>query len=160
MLHHLPRPICSQLRIEIHIHEPLTRYIELQVEPAPGTVYPRQLQRKPLASEPGMHHGTCVTHLPWCLSGSLTCGGGENVPGIPGPYATRNFTYLARAPCWFERYWSSLCGCGCGCCLPSTEGRRANEVSTRVKWGPCYSWNHSRISMVHGDHYIMLTKNN
>ena len=31
-----------------------------------------------------MHHGTWVTHVPWCMSGSLTCGGGDNVPGIPG----------------------------------------------------------------------------
>ena len=38
--------------------------------------FPRhQLQRKPLVSNPGMHHGTCVTHVPWCMSGSLTCGG-------------------------------------------------------------------------------------
>ena len=36
--------------------------------------FPRH-QRKPLVSNPGMHHGTCVTHAPWCLSGSLTCGG-------------------------------------------------------------------------------------
>ena len=34
-----------------------------------------------------MHHGTCVTHVPWCMSGSLTRGGGENVPGIPGACA-------------------------------------------------------------------------
>ena len=23
---------------------------------------------------PDMHHGTCVTHVPWCMPGSLTCG--------------------------------------------------------------------------------------
>ena len=34
-----------------------------------------------------MHHGTCVTHAPWFMSGSLTRGGGENVPGIPGACA-------------------------------------------------------------------------
>ena len=34
-----------------------------------------------------MHHGTCLTHVPWCMSGSLTCGDGENVPGIPGACA-------------------------------------------------------------------------
>ena len=45
-----------------------------------------------------MHHGTWVTHVQWCMSGSLTRGGGENVAGIPGPCATRNFTYLARGP--------------------------------------------------------------
>ena len=42
----------------------------------------RQRQRKPLVSDPGMHHGTCVTRVPWCISGSLTHGGGENVAGI------------------------------------------------------------------------------
>ena len=47
----------------------------------------RRFQRKPLVSDPGMHHGTCVTHVPWCMSGSLTCGHGENVPGIPGTCA-------------------------------------------------------------------------
>ena len=50
-----------------------------------GNVFPRRrFQRKLLVSDPGMHHGTCVTHVPWCMSGSLTCGDGENVPGIPG----------------------------------------------------------------------------
>ena len=64
--------------------------------------FPRHwLQRKPLISDTGMHHGACVTHMPWCMSGSLTRGGGKNVPGIPGACATRNFTYLARGqwPC-------------------------------------------------------------
>ena len=61
------------------------------------------LQRKPLVSDPGMHHGTCVTHVPWCMSGSLTRGGGENVPGIPGACATRNLTYLLRDP-WDVQY--------------------------------------------------------
>ena len=50
-----------------------------------GNVFPRRrFQRKPLVSDPGMHHGTCVPHVPRCMSGSLTCGDGENVPGIPG----------------------------------------------------------------------------
>ena len=62
--------------------------------------FPRhRLQRQPLVSDPGMHHGTCATHVPWCMSGSLTHGGGENVPGIPGACATHNVTYLARGPC-------------------------------------------------------------
>ena len=61
--------------------------------------FPRhRLQRKPLVSYPGMHRGTCVTHVPWYMSGSLTHGGGENVPDIPGACATRNFTYLVRGP--------------------------------------------------------------
>ena len=53
-----------------------------------GNVFPRRwFQRKLLVSDHGMHHGTCVTHVPWCMSGSLTCGDGENVPGIPGACA-------------------------------------------------------------------------
>ena len=59
--------------------------------------FPRyRLQRKPPVSDPGMHHG--ITHVPWCMPGSLTRGGGENVPGIPGACTTRNFAYLARGP--------------------------------------------------------------
>ena len=48
-----------------------------------------------------MHHGTCVTHVPWCMSWSPTHNGGENVPGIPGACVTRNFTYLIRGP-WIK----------------------------------------------------------
>ena len=64
-------------------------------------VFPRRrLQRKPLVSDAGMHHGTCVTHVPWCLSGSLTRGGGENVPGIPGACAP------AILRIWQEAHWN------------------------------------------------------
>ena len=62
--------------------------------------FPRhRLQWKPLVSDPELHHGTCVSHVSWCMSGPLTRGGGENVPGIPGACATRNITYLVRGPC-------------------------------------------------------------
>ena len=65
--------------------------------------FPRhRLHRKPPVIDPGMHHGTCVTHVPWCMSGSITRDGGENVPGIPGACATLKFTYLARGP-WVHR---------------------------------------------------------
>ena len=56
-----------------------------------------RIQRKPLISDPDMHHGTCVTHVPWCMSGSLTSGGGEKVPGIPGACATRNLRIWQEA---------------------------------------------------------------
>ena len=64
-----------------------------------GNVFPAtRFQRKSLVSDPDMHHGTCVTHVPWCMSGSLTHGGGKIVPGVPGACATPNFTYLVRGP--------------------------------------------------------------
>ena len=69
--------------------------------------FPRHwLQRKLLVSDPSMHHGTCVTHVPWCMSGSLARNGGENVLGIPGPCATRNFAYLSMG------LWVGLAGVG------------------------------------------------
>ena len=82
-------------------HGPLTRYVTLWLAHVPGMpgAFPRhRFQRKPLVSDPGMHHGTCDKHVPWCMSGWPTGGGDENVPGIPGAYATRNFTYLVRGP--------------------------------------------------------------
>ena len=82
-------------------HGPLTRYVKLWVAHAPGvpgTFSRHRLQTKPPVSDPGIHHGTCVTHVPRCMSGSLTRGGWENVPGIPCARATRNCTYLARDP--------------------------------------------------------------
>ena len=62
-------------------------------------VFPPPTSRKQLFSDTGMHHGTCVTHAPWCMAGSLTCGGRQKVPGA---CATRNFTCLARGP-WYIR---------------------------------------------------------
>ena len=58
-----------------------------------------RVERKPTVSDHGMHHGMCMTHVPWWMPISLIRGGGKNVPGIPGAYATRNFTYMATDPC-------------------------------------------------------------
>ena len=50
----------------------------------PGTFSPSSQ-----VSDPDMHHGTCVTHVPWCMSGSLTSGflwnwrRGETFPTFP-----------------------------------------------------------------------------
>ena len=35
----------------------------------PGTFFP-----PPRVSDPDMHHGTCMTHVPYCMPGSLTSG--------------------------------------------------------------------------------------
>ena len=50
----------------------------------PGTFFP-----PPRVSDPDMHHGTCVMHVPWCMPGSLTSGflwsgpQGETFPAFP-----------------------------------------------------------------------------
>ena len=51
-------------------HGPLARYIKLPVAHAPGM--PGTFSPPPRVSDPDMHHGTCVTHVPWCMPGSLT----------------------------------------------------------------------------------------
>ena len=45
---------------------PDTQYCGLRM---PGTLPP-----PPRVSDPDMHHGACVTHVPWCMLGSLTSG--------------------------------------------------------------------------------------
>ena len=54
------------------IHGPPARYVKLRIAHAPempGTFFP-----PPRVSDPDMHHGTCVTHVPWCMPELLTSG--------------------------------------------------------------------------------------
>ena len=102
-----------------------------------GNVFPRhRLQRT--TNDPGMHHGTCVTHVPWYMSGSLTRVGGENVPGIPGACATRNFTYLAWGP------WANVPGAVLSnysvsnhlrlSCLPNRVFKRRSKKASKLRF--------------------------
>ena len=54
------------------IHGPLARYAKLRDAHAPGM--PGTFSPPLRISDPDMHHGTCVTHVPWCIPGSLTSG--------------------------------------------------------------------------------------
>ena len=45
-----------------------------------------------------MHYGTCVTHVPWCMSGSLTRSGRENVRSIPGDMRIPQFYVSGKKP--------------------------------------------------------------
>ena len=92
-----------------------------------GNVFPRRrFQRKPIVGDPGMHHGTCVTHVPWCMSGSLTCGDGENVPGIPGACAP------AILRIWQEAHYAGII-LGTG---SANERQRYNVTSSLIGWAP------------------------
>ena len=88
------------------LNGPLTRYVKLRVAHAPGM--PGTFTPQPRVSDPYMHHGTCVTHVPWCMSGSFTSGfvwsqWWGNVPGISSACATRHSTYLVRGPWTSEK---------------------------------------------------------
>ena len=86
---------------------------------------PRTAPGKPLVSDGGMHHGTCVTHMPWCISGSLTRRGRETVPGIPGACTNPIFDVSGKRSIWLlvcigslptgclqhHRLWPHNCDC-------------------------------------------------
>ena len=49
---------------------PLARYVKLRAAHAPGM--PETFSPPPGISDTDNHHDTCVTHVPWCIPGSLT----------------------------------------------------------------------------------------
>ena len=51
-------------------HGPLARYIKLRVAHVPGM--PGTFSPPSRVNDSHMHHGTCVTHVPWCMPGSPT----------------------------------------------------------------------------------------
>ena len=53
-------------------HGSLTRYAKLRVAHAPGR--PGTFPPPPWVSDPDIHHGTSVTHVPWCMTVSVTSG--------------------------------------------------------------------------------------
>ena len=51
---------------------PLTWYVKLRVAHAPGML--GTFSPPPRVGYPDMHHGACLTRVPWCMPGSLTSG--------------------------------------------------------------------------------------
>ena len=64
-----------------------------------------RLQRKSLVSDPGVHHGTCVTHVPWCMSGLLTLGGGKKFPAFPAHAQPTILRIRQEAHCHLPLKW-------------------------------------------------------
>ena len=93
------------------------------------------LQRKPLVSDPGMQHGTCVTHVPWCMAGSPTRGGGKKRSRhyqrmrIPQYYVSgkRPMRTKCVSVMVYQRKWNKqMCPMGnnsCSWCLPLTDAK-------------------------------------
>ena len=69
---------------------------------APGI--PVTFSPSPQVSDPDMHHGTCVAHVPWCMPGSLTSGflwnrrRGGTIPAFPA------HAQPAILPIWYEAH--------------------------------------------------------
>ena len=85
--------------------------------------------------------GNRLLAIPACITareqlmGSLTRGGGENVPGIPGACATRYCTYLARCPLWHSLLF---CVAQQECTIPdkSDKSIRQHRNETDLKTVP------------------------
>ena len=80
---------------------PLTRYEKSRAAHAPGM--PGTFSPPPRVSDPNMHHGTCVTHMPRCMPGLLTSRFlWSRWRGKHSQYfrrmRTRNFACLVRGP--------------------------------------------------------------
>ena len=82
---------------------PLARYLKFRVAHAPGI--PGTFSHPPRYNDPDMHHGTCVTHVPWCMPRSLTSGliwsrrRGKTFPAFPA------HAQPAILPIWQEAHW-------------------------------------------------------
>ena len=65
-------PVITSIHCISLTNGPLTRYAKLWVAHAPGML--GMFSPPPRVSDPDTHHGTCVTHVPWCMLGLLTSG--------------------------------------------------------------------------------------
>ena len=70
----------------------ITAWASCQIRKIAGAHAPGMLgtfSPPPRVSNPDMHHGTCVTHVPWCMPGTLSRGflwisaAGETFPAFP-----------------------------------------------------------------------------
>ena len=94
----------------------IMRYVILGVGHAPGilgTFFP-----PPLVSYPDMRHGTCVTHVPWCMPGSLTSGFlWSRWPGKRSQHSrrmrNRQFYVSGKRSMLEQLYWQRRAACDC-----------------------------------------------
>ena len=129
-------------------HGPLARYVKLRVAHVPRM--PGTLPPPPRVSDPDMLHGTCVTHVPWCMPGSLICGflwsrwRGKR-SRHSGACATRDFTYLAKGP-WYMSCWLYHYSCSRPVCF--TQLASAGGIFHNVINDICLSSNHNNFYVI------------
>ena len=90
----------------------------------PGTFSP-----PPWVSDPDMHHGTCVTHVPWCMPGSLTSGLlWSQWRGKRSRYSRRNSQFYVSGKKSMREWWAMGLQCyalWCHLTLPAGHRRIA-----------------------------------
>ena len=90
--------------VSCNFHGPFSKIVKLRAAHVPGMPGTFSCHR-------GLAIPTRITTRAWrtcrdacrdrsVIAVSFEVGGGDNVPGIPGACATRNFTYLVKKPMW------------------------------------------------------------
>ena len=106
---------------------PWTSYAKLRAAHAPGM--PGTFSPPPWVSDPDMHHGTCVTHVPWCMPGSLTSGLlWSQWRGKRSRYSWRNSQFYVSGKKSMREWWAMGLQCyalWCHLTLPAGHRRIA-----------------------------------
>ena len=95
--------------------------------------------------------------VPWCMSGSLTRCGWDNVPGIPGACATRNFTKLTRGLCtvYPKKYAHGFCFAVLCCSYTLTDFPISIMLTSLALWQSKDCPSASKATLVNMDKYFM-----
>ena len=118
----------------------------------PGTFSP-----SPQVSDPDMHHGTCVTHVPWCMPGSLYSNffwnwrRGKTFPAFPA-HAQPVFLRIWQEAHAIHRIKSQIPECTC---TISHNVPFRTEMCTFLFWMEhCRIWNRCILGFVKLIHYV------
>ena len=87
-----------------------------------GNVFPSPTSKEIASQRPRHVSRQCVSHVPWCMSGSLTRGGRENVSGISDACVTQQFYVSGKRP-------MGTVSCRCHLCpkLPDSDRRMVRD---------------------------------
>ena len=113
---------------------PLARCVKWRVAHAPGM--PGTFSPPPRVRDPNMHHGTCVTHVPWCMLGSL-------ISGFPWSWRLEKRSRHSRRMCNPRFYvsgkismatwiWAKIGPDSVACC-PTASSHYLNQSSPIIK---------------------------
>ena len=141
--------------IHNNVYGPFARYLKLQVTHAPGM--PGTFSPPSRISDPDMHHGTCVTHVPWCMPGSLTSGFLWNWwQGKRSRYSRcmLNWQFYVSG----KRSMAGLVEPSISACIPATDGTSLpnKEISHRQQANDWEETDPQFIKITHGYQFPQL----
>ena len=101
----------------------------------PGTFF-----TPPRVGDPDMHHGTCVTHVPWCMLGSLTSGflwsKWRGKRSWHSGRMRKSQFYVSPFAMWGRVEWMGECinGCWWECRWMITWASEYFVINSKIEW--------------------------